>query len=66
MLTPCPESVAHSPALDLGRLEDDVMELSLLLPGWQFSALEKTARRQGQTTGQVVRRLVQKFLLENS
>ena len=66
MLTPCPESFAHSPEFDLGRLDDDVMELSLLLPGWQFSALEKTARRQGQTTGQVVRRLVQKFLLENS
>ncbi|HMF11142.1 MAG TPA: hypothetical protein VKE94_02520, partial [Gemmataceae bacterium] len=61
MLTSCCESVAHP--LDLGRLEDDVMELSLLLPGWQFSALEKTARLQGQTTGQVVRRLVQKFLL---
>jgi hypothetical protein len=65
MFTPCPENVAHPPRFDLGRLEDDVMELSLLLPGWQFSALEKTARRQGQTTGQVVRRLVQKFLMEN-
>ena len=66
MLTPCPERIAPLPEFDLGRLDDDVMELSLLLPGWQLSALEKTARRQGQTTGQVVRRLVQKFLLENS
>jgi len=65
MLTPCSENSPRAPSIDLGRLEDDVVELSLLLPGWQFSALEKRARRQGQTTGQVVRRLVQKFLLES-
>jgi hypothetical protein len=53
------------PELDLRRLESDVVELSLLLPGWQLSALEKASRRQGVTAGQMVRRLVQQYLLED-
>jgi hypothetical protein len=53
------------PECDLRRLESDVVELSLLLPGWQLGALEKASRRQGLTTGQLVRRLVQEFLLKD-
>jgi|SRR6516225_1382574 hypothetical protein len=65
MPPPCIGESAHLHEPDLGRLRDDVMELSLLLPGWQLAALEKTARRSGQSAGEIVRRLVQKFLLEN-
>jgi hypothetical protein len=53
------------PECDLSRLEGDVVELSLLLPGWQLGALEKASRRQGLTTGQMVRRLVQEFLFKD-
>jgi hypothetical protein len=55
---------ARSTEFDLGRLNEDVVELSLLLPGWQFGALEKAARDKGLSTGQMVRQLIQKFLLE--
>jgi hypothetical protein len=49
---------------DLRRLEEEVVELSLLLPGWQLGALEKTAQSQGLTTAQVVRRLIRDYLFE--
>jgi hypothetical protein len=56
----------ESPTLDLSRLRDDVVEVSLLLPGWQFAALQKAARRQHQTTGETMRRLVRDFLMQNA
>jgi hypothetical protein len=65
MPPPCIGDCAHLPAPDLGRLRDDVIELSLLLPGWQLAALENRARGKGQSAGEVVRQLVQKFILEN-
>jgi hypothetical protein len=64
MLSPCLDTAA--PLLDLTRLNDDVIELPLLLPGWQVSALAKVARSEGQSTGQLLRRLVREFVLENS
>jgi hypothetical protein len=42
--------------------DQDMAELSLLLPGWQAAALERTARASGLTTGQMLRRLVRDFL----
>jgi hypothetical protein len=66
MLTPCLDTADPLPRLDLGRLNDDVVELPLLLPGWQVSALAKVARSEGQSTGQLLRRLVREFVLENS
>jgi hypothetical protein len=36
----------------------DVVEISLLLPGWQAAALESAAQRQGLTTASLVRRLI--------
>lgn len=65
MHSPCPTVCARSTELDFGRLNEDVVELSLLLPGWQFGALEKAAEDKGLSTGQMVRRLIQKFLLES-
>jgi hypothetical protein len=40
----------------------DVAEISLLLPGWQLSALEDAARSRGLTFGQLVRRLLRDFI----
>jgi hypothetical protein len=42
--------------------DEDMAELSLLLPGWQAAALERAARSSGLTTGQMLRRLVRDFL----
>jgi hypothetical protein len=35
--------------------ESDVVEISLLLPGWQASELEREAHQRGLTTAQMVR-----------
>jgi hypothetical protein len=46
---------------NLTLLDGEIVEFSLLLPGWQAAALEKTASGQGLTAGQMVRRLIQDF-----
>jgi hypothetical protein len=46
---------------NLTLLDGEIVEFSLLLPGWQAAALEKTASDQGLTAGQMVRRLIQDF-----
>jgi hypothetical protein len=43
-------------------LEGDVVEIPLLLPGWQASILETVAHQRGLTAGAMVRHLVQDFL----
>ena len=35
----------------------DVVELPILLPDWQVSALEEAARERGMTIGQLLRRV---------
>jgi hypothetical protein len=44
--------------------EAEMVELPLLLPGWQLDQLEMAARGQGLTVGQMVRRLIRAFLHE--
>ena len=66
MFSPCLDAAAPLPMLDLSRLNDDVVELPLLLPGWQVNALAKVARSEGRSTAQLLRRLVRDFVLENS
>jgi hypothetical protein len=39
-----------------------VVELPLLLPGWQVEALEAAARREGRTLAEMARRLIRDFL----
>ena len=41
---------------------EDVVEMSLLLPGWQMSKLETVAHEQGVTTAAMVRHLLRDFL----
>lgn len=42
------------------------IELRLLMPGWQWAALEEAARRRGLTVGQLLRRLIAAYLAENA
>jgi hypothetical protein len=49
---------------NVSRLDADMVELSLLLPGRQLAQLETVARRQGLTMGQMLRRLITAFLHE--
>jgi superfamily I DNA and RNA helicase len=39
-------------------LEDEVVEVSLLLPRWQAAAMERLAWSRGMTLGQSIRRLI--------
>jgi hypothetical protein len=47
---------------DLLAPEGDVVEVPLLLSGWQMSALEREAHRSGRTAGEMVRQLLRDFL----
>jgi hypothetical protein len=40
----------------------DVVEIPLLLPGWQVAALETAAHRRGLTAGEMVRCLLRDFI----
>jgi hypothetical protein len=41
---------------------EDVVEIPLLLQGWQMTALETVAHRRGLTAGEMVRDLLRDFL----
>lgn len=43
-------------------LEEEVVELPILLPGWQASFLETLAHQRGLTAGAMVRHLLHDFL----
>ena len=43
-------------------LAEDVVELPLLLPGWQASILETVAHQRGMTAAAMVRHLLRDFL----
>ena len=38
--------------------DGEVVEIPLLLPGWQLSALERAAHRRGLTAGEMARSLL--------
>jgi len=42
--------------------DDEVVEVSLLLPGWQVTALESAAHDRGLTAAEMVRTLVRDFI----
>ena len=44
-------------------LEEEVVELPILLPGWQASFLETLAHERGLTAGAMVRHLLHDFLM---
>jgi hypothetical protein len=47
-----------------GRIDGEVVEVPLLLPGWQAAALEAAAHDRGLTAAEMVRRLVRDFVRE--
>lgn len=55
-----PRSDSNDPHLG----ESDVIEVSLLLAGWQMSALERAAYRRGLTAAEMVRRLLRDFIAD--
>ena len=46
---------------DLCPLDNDMVEMSLLLPTWQAEALEEAADHQGMTAGQMLRGVIRDF-----
>ena len=47
----------------LRRLDEEMVELSLLIPSSQAEPLEEEARRQGLSAGELVRGLIREFLI---
>jgi hypothetical protein len=45
---------------------EEVVEVPLLLPGWQISALEKEAHHRGLTAGEMVRHLLHDFITQHT
>ncbi len=43
---------------------NDVVEIPLLLPGWQMDALESAAHDRGLTAAEMVRQLLRAFIVE--
>jgi hypothetical protein len=46
--------------------ETDVVEIPLLLPGWQMNALETAAHDRGLTAAEMVRHVLRDFLSRSS
>jgi hypothetical protein len=57
----CADETFRPPTLDA-----EVTELSLLLPAWQVDALEQAAQAEGITVAQLLRRVVNKTLVQMS
>jgi hypothetical protein len=49
--------------LGLALADRDVVEIPLLLPSWQVAALADAAQDRGQTTGEMLRHLLQDFIM---
>jgi hypothetical protein len=47
--------------LPMRHFDGEMVEIELLLPAWQISALETAAHSRGLTTGQMVRSLIGTF-----
>jgi hypothetical protein len=52
----CLDALSRSPA------EGEVIEVPLLLPGWQVKVLETAAHSRGLTAGAMVRTLLRDFI----
>jgi hypothetical protein len=56
------QSLAGSVYDEAIRSEHEVVELALLLPRWQMTALEAAAADHGMTVGQMIRKLLGEFI----
>jgi hypothetical protein len=59
------ERTLHARTFSPNASDSEVVELPLLLPRWQVAALEAAARRNGLTTGQLIRRMITDLVSEN-
>ncbi|OWK37876.1 hypothetical protein [Fimbriiglobus ruber] len=57
-------SVSEFAPHDHARSSQEVVEVQLLLPMWQASALEAEARARGKTTGQLLRKMINDMFAE--
>ena len=60
---------SHSERPEIGQilwLNEEMAEISLLLPGWQASQLVAIASRQRMTAGQLLRHLIKIYLAQSS
>jgi hypothetical protein len=48
------------------ELEDEVVEVSFLLPAWQVMALESAAHDRGLTAAEMVRSLLRDFIADQA
>jgi hypothetical protein len=48
--------------LGLALADRDVVEVPLLLPGWQVDALAMAAQDRGQTAGEMLRHVLEDFI----
>jgi hypothetical protein len=53
-----PDALERPAEVEVYCLEEEVVEVSLLLPRWQAVALERLAWSRGLPLGQIVRRLI--------
>jgi hypothetical protein len=60
---PEPAAVGYVPTAPACS-DHEVVELQLLLPRWQATALEAAARSRGMTTGQILRRVITDLFVE--
>jgi hypothetical protein len=58
--------VSATDGSELRRLDEEMIELSLLIPSSQAAPLEQEARRQGLSAGELVRGLIREFLLSQA
>jgi hypothetical protein len=52
---------AMAPVQEVTRLDEEIVEISLLLPGWQADELASVAQDRGLTAGQLLRRVLRDF-----
>lgn len=50
--------------IEVNRLDQEIVELAVLVPGWQAEELTAVAQHQGLTAGQMVRRLIRDFCIQ--
>ncbi len=58
-----PSKPKEIPRKEVRALDEEMVELSVLLPRNQAMPLEREARRRGLTAGQMIRSLIRNFFL---
>jgi hypothetical protein len=53
---------SDEPLASWAAQDADIVEIPLLLPGWQVSALEKEAHQRGLTAAEMVRGVLRDFI----